>query len=116
MQKPLKITAADRAALEQLKVLLDADFEAPASLQDLCRKTGLNRDKLKRGFKLLYGQPPHTYQRIRRFKEAQRLLADTELPVSEIAYAVGYEQPNNFSTSFLKYAGCSPLCFRSKKQ
>lgn len=78
--------------------------------------TGLNRDKLKRGFKLLFGVPPHCFNREIRMQEAKRLLQQTEKPVSEIAYLVGYGQPNNFCTAFTKHAGCTPLQFRLQEQ
>jgi AraC-like DNA-binding protein len=48
-------------------------------------------------------------------KEGQRLLIETEMTVSEIAYLLGYEQSSNFSTAFKKKFGISPLAVRGEQ-
>jgi AraC-like DNA-binding protein len=48
-------------------------------------------------------------------KEGQRLLTETEMTVSEIAYLLGNEQSSNFSTAFKKKFRISPLAVRSEK-
>ncbi|MDW3646941.1 MAG: AraC family transcriptional regulator [Bacteroidia bacterium] len=38
-----------------------------------------------------------------------------ELPVKEVAYALGFEEANHFSSFFKKYAGMPPTAFQQKK-
>ena len=38
-----------------------------------------------------------------------------ELPVKEVAYALGFEEANHFSSFFKKYAGMTPTAFQQKK-
>ena len=38
-------------------------------------------------------------------EEAKRLLRERELPVSEIAYTLGYEHVSNFCKEFKKFTG-----------
>ena len=47
-----------------------------------------------------------------RFRMAQRLLKDTELPVSEIAIQLGYSNPENFTRAFRRWTGVSASDFR----
>ena len=63
----------------------------------------------------LFGSAPHQYHRNLQMKEGRRLLTETEMTVSEIAYLLGYEQSSNFSTAFKKKFGISPLAVRSEK-
>ena len=44
-------------------------------------------------------------------KKAECLLKEKHLNVSEVAYAVGYQDPFYFSKSFHKYYGVSPSRF-----
>lgn len=46
-------------------------------------------------------------------QRSKQLLAQSGLIIKEIAYQLGFEDPNNFSTFFQKYAGISPVAFRS---
>ena len=48
-----------------------------------------------------------------RISEARRLLKETDLPVREIAFQTGYDDPLNFSRMFRKVCGVSPTQFRN---
>lgn len=47
-----------------------------------------------------------------RIKQAKHLLSTTSLTVREIAFAVGYDDPNYFSRLFKEYTGYSPRAWR----
>ena len=47
-----------------------------------------------------------------RVEKAKELLETTDMPVREIAEAVGYENQNYFSRCFRKLEGCSPVEYR----
>jgi len=46
-------------------------------------------------------------------QRSKQLLSQSGLIIKEIAYQLGFDDPNNFSTFFQKYAGISPVAFRS---
>ena len=48
----------------------------------------------------------------RRVAQARRLLRDTDLPVAEVARAVGYENTGHFYRLFSREAGMSPRAYR----
>lgn len=108
MSRQLKISSRDREALGSVKEMLEADLEATPSLLFLCRSSGLNADKLKRGFKIMCGLPPVSYHRRLKMKEAMRLLRETEMSVVEIGWAVGYEYAGNFIKAFRREFGVRP--------
>lgn len=59
-----------------------------------------------------------TYQEILdkvRFERACRALGDTELPVKELAYDLGYSGPNNFIRAFRRMSGRTPTDYRNSK-
>ncbi|TNB49008.1 AraC family transcriptional regulator [Martelella lutilitoris] len=59
----------------------------------------------------------YTYREVletARCKRAQTLLSETDLSVSQIAFALGYEEHANFSRAFQRWMGCSPSAFRAR--
>ncbi len=66
-----------------------------------------------RYFKKKTGMTPQQYLINKRLQEAKALLSRLDLPVSEIAYMVGYSNVTHFVSSFKKYVGISPNQYRS---
>ena len=67
---------------------------------------------LKKCFRGVYGTSVYSYLRTYRLQVAQKLLLETELPVTEIASKIGYENPNKFTSAFKEMYGSSPTEFR----
>ena len=58
-----------------------------------------------------------TYSRIVdevRFQAACRLLEDSSLPLAEIASALGYSDPANFTRAFTRWTGTTPRAYRQR--
>lgn len=49
-------------------------------------------------------------------QEAGNLLRDNDMNISQIAFALGFEYPNNFSKFFKNHTGETPSTFRSKQK
>ena len=56
--------------------------------------------------------PFSTYLTTSRMTRAKELLAGTDRPITEIAFDVGYNDSNYFSTAFRKHEGISPSQYR----
>jgi AraC-like DNA-binding protein len=59
-----------------------------------------------------------TYSRLMdkvRYQKAISLMADAEIPLIEVAYALGYSEPANFSHAFKRWSGVSPRKFRQQQ-
>ena len=50
-----------------------------------------------------------------RYKRALKLINDTSIPITEIAFSLGYEFPENFTRAFRKQTGVSPSEYRKMK-
>ncbi len=64
-----------------------ARLDDPPSLTDLSRLAGINRNKLNRGFKQLYGNTAFNVLRDARLSKARVLLQETDLNLSEVAFS-----------------------------
>lgn len=87
-------------------------FRDTLTINDLAHEAALSANHLIRTYKQVFGVTPHQHIVFLRLKEAGRLLRKTEMPVSEICSAVGFESLGSFSTTFRKETGVSPIAYR----
>jgi AraC-like DNA-binding protein len=87
----------------------------PLTLDDLAGVACLSPNHFLRTFKALFHQTPHQYLTTKRLEHARRLLRQTELSVTEICFAVGFESLGSFSALFRRQTGLSPQAFRGQK-
>lgn len=92
-------------------VLHQMVLSGSSSAGDVARLFGIHERTLRRRLadegKNLHELIAHT-----RFELAQLLLENTKIPVTGIAAALRYEDPNAFSRAFRSWAGLSPLQWR----
>ena len=81
-------------------------------LMELCKSIGMSRSQLFRKLKALMNQSPSTFIRLYRLGKAKDLLLKTDLPVSQIAYRVGFKDPAYFSFAFHEAFGSTPSAVR----
>lgn len=91
-----------------------AHLDGEVSLAELAGLVNLSRFHFVTAFRLATGRTPHDWLTALRIQEAQRLLAVPELPVTEIALAVGYQTPSSFAAAFRKVAKMTPTEFRRR--
>ncbi|MBK9337513.1 MAG: DNA-binding response regulator [Lewinellaceae bacterium] len=84
--------------------LADADFDGPR----LARAMLLSEVQLYRKIKALTGKSTAIYIRSIRLHKGLELLRSTHSTISEIAYDVGFEDPNYFSRTFSQEFGVAP--------
>lgn len=76
-------------------------------IEVLLRKVPVARRTVERGFMQLIGRSPAQEMRRIRINNARRLLAQTNLPMQEIAEACGYATYNHLGAIFKKETGTS---------
>jgi AraC family transcriptional regulator len=91
---------------------ISAMFAEPVTLADVARAACLSPNHLLRSFRQVFGITPHQFLTERRVREAKRLLASTDLSVTEICLATGFESLGSFSSLFRKRYGVAPSQFR----
>ncbi len=78
------------------------------SIEDLAADMGLSRVQLYRKVKALTGNTPVDLLRKARLAQAQKLLQESTLSVSEIAYQVGFASPSYFTKCYKDEFGTVP--------
>lgn len=81
-------------------------------IEDLYLRLGISRVQLHRKLTALTGQPTSGFIRSFRLHKARKLLLETGKNVSEIAYEVGFADPNYFTRVFTEENGVSPTELR----
>ncbi|MFC3560559.1 hybrid sensor histidine kinase/response regulator transcription factor [Pedobacter jamesrossensis] len=104
-----ELPSMEKTFLEKVKntVTLYLDDEQ-FSVEKLGVEIGLSRTQLHRKLIALINKSPGDLIRIIRMEHAFNLLKSKAGTVAEIGYMVGYGNPQNFSTTFLKHFGFTP--------
>jgi AraC family transcriptional activator of pobA len=111
--------AVNHHLLQKLEDLLNSYFNSNASLsqgiptvQYLAGELNLTPTYLSDMLRSLTGQNAQQHIHDKLIEKAKEKLSTTRLPVSEIAYALGFEHPQSFSKLFKLKTNLSPLEFR----
>ncbi|MGL4238606.1 helix-turn-helix domain-containing protein [Tabrizicola sp.] len=99
---------AERRCLELMRARLSDDI----SLDELAAEVQLSTFHFARMFKRTVGVPPRAYLTRLRLEKASDLLERTDLPVTEIAFEVGYSSNQVLARVFLKNRRISPSDYR----
>ena len=98
--------------MDAVRSHLDSHYEESITLDDLAKKFHISTFHLAHAFKTACGYAPLQYITRRRIGEAQSLLIDTSLPITEIAIRTGYNSSSYFNKAFHKITGMSPRDYR----
>lgn len=99
-----------RRALEFISDKLEQQQGIP--LEVVAREVGMSRYHFSRVFKESMGLSPINYIVRQRIERAKKLLAETELPIADIALQAGFSGQSHFTTFFRKLVGLTPRSFR----
>ncbi|MEQ1749097.1 MAG: AraC family transcriptional regulator [Prosthecobacter sp.] len=111
VQQP-KATSPDR--IGKVCVYLEAHLTEPLYVADLAAMIGLGRSAFSRLFKSSTSRTVPQYINDLRIAHASKLLAETDLTVSQIAYDCGFVSPAHFQRQFRGHQACAPLAYRQK--
>ena len=99
-------------ALRRVREFIEAHLEQTISIQALAAMVGLSMCHFARAFKQSQGMTPHDYLVHCRVRRTQELLADTNLPLSEIAIAAGFADQSHCARRFRELVGLTPSRYR----
>ena len=88
------------------------NYSQKISLEEMAEQGGFNMNYFSELFKKETGKTFTAYVTEVRMEEAKKLLRDTDLPVYEVAEAVGYKDSKFFSQQFVKNVGIKPMEYR----
>jgi AraC family transcriptional activator of pobA len=106
------------ALLTRFEQLIDDYFKSSAegllTVQYLASQMNLSPNYLSDLLRVHTGQNTQQHIHEKLIAKAKEKLSTTSLSISEIAYALGFEHAQSFSTLFKKKTNLSPLEFRQK--
>lgn len=107
-------TADENTLAHAVHVYIMSHLTHTISLQDIARHFGYTKQHIIQVFKRNYFTTPTSFLIEKRLELAKMLLAETTLPIHEIAPRCGYEDPNYFSRLFREKYALSPQQYRSE--
>ena len=103
-----EVRPRDRAMADRVAARLADTFRNPPSVRELAGQAGVSVSKLSRTFKAVHGATLSEYLLSLRMRHAMALIRAAQLPVTQVAFEVGYDHAGNFSTAFRRHYGVSP--------
>lgn len=100
--------------LVRARAFIDAHSDLPLDLEQIARHASFSRYHFLRLFRDTFAQTPHQYLVQRRIERAKSLLAEGELSITEVCFAVGFQSLGSFSALFHRCAGAPPSAYRAR--
>jgi AraC family transcriptional regulator len=91
---------------------MEAHLDKPLALLDIAQAAGLSATHFARRFKHSTGSAPHQYLMRCRVERAQRLLAETDNAIAQVAFACGFAHQEHLTRVFRRLSGETPARFR----
>lgn len=98
--------------ITQLTDYLLAHLHTSLSLETLAQQVGLSAYHFAHLFRKTTGETPHQFVIRTRLETAQRLLKETDWPLSQVALSVGFQSQSHFTQVFKERLGETPRQYR----
>ena len=109
------VDAARRVAQAAASLIEDAALE-DAGLEAIAKRLGITDRHLRRAFGAEFGVSPVEFAQTQRLLLAKRLLTDTVLPVTDIAFASGFRSVRRFNALFRERYRLQPQQLRRRAE
>ena len=110
-QCPFLVDEANVSKIKKAKEIIIARMAEPPTLQQLADEIQLPLNKLKEGFKQIYGDSVFSFLFDYKMEVARQLLATGAHNVNEVGLKVGYSTASHFIAAFKKKFGTTPKKF-----
>lgn len=115
--KSIEVKSNDEQLMERLMEVVNRNLpDSKFTVENLAEEVGISRVQLHRKLKEMAGISTSEFIRNMRLKQAAKLLKEKGVNVSQIAYAVGFSNPDLFSVAFKKLYGCSPRDYAEREK
>jgi AraC-like DNA-binding protein len=107
-QCPFLVDEDNVAKIKKAKQIIIAKMQEPPSLKELSLEVNLPLNRLKEGFRQIYGDSVFSFLFDYKMEVARKLLASGSYNVNEVGAKVGYSTASHFITAFKKKFGTTP--------
>jgi AraC family carnitine catabolism transcriptional activator len=94
--------------VEQAQAIMREHIDEPLSCREIARRVGLSLRQIERRFRQELRCSVLQRYRLIRMTKAHQLLQQTELSVTEVAFACGFASPEYFCRLYRSMFDCSP--------
>lgn len=101
----------DIDCLNKAKDIIITSLNNSPTIPELAKLVGINQQKLKKGFKIVYGKTINQFLIQKRMEAAKILLTQNGNSIREVASQVGYSNQSHFSSKFRDHFGMLPKDF-----
>lgn len=98
--------------IEEIARYIKENLKSELSLEHICSKFFISKNRLYKGFKEHYGSTVNEFITEARLEAAKALLSETEIPIYAICEKIGIDNYTYFSKLFKKKVGTSPTKYR----
>jgi len=106
----------EKGFLKQLKEVVEEELENGGfTAEQFAEHLGMSRMQFHRKIKAVSGMSSMEYLNRARLSRAKKMLKNSTLRISEIAFSTGFNDANYFSKVFKKHYKLSPTEFRKRK-
>lgn len=109
-----KVLSEVPISLRKVAEHIQANLGEQLRIDELYKMTRWNKHQFIRNFKKFLDETPYQYILKSRIKKSKELLHKSEMPISQIAKSVGFQNHSSFSTAFLKLEKISADDFRRR--
>ena len=102
--------------LQRVLSCIETRLAERIQVRELANEIHMSPFHFARMFKLATGHAPHAYITHQRMDRARELLAQTQLPLLEVAARVGYQTQAHFTGVFHRYVGTTPRVYRLQQR
>ncbi|HNM23785.1 MAG TPA: helix-turn-helix transcriptional regulator [Saprospiraceae bacterium] len=97
-----------------IRALLNTGFKTRKNVGYYAAALNLTENRLYHATQHVLGKSPKQLINERLVLEAKRLLVNSDMPVKEISFELGFEEPTNFNQFFKKNTGMTPKTWRAR--
>lgn len=112
---PDTVVGRHQDLVARFRELIESELGKNKALADYAAALNVSESRLRNACLSVTEQSPMQMVHARILLEAKRELFYTSIPVSEIAYALGFDDPAYFTRFFTQRAGMSPSAFRTRR-
>jgi AraC family transcriptional activator of pobA len=108
------VSSRDRELVARFREQVEQRFRRHPALTEYAALLQTPETRLRRACLAVAGQSPVDLIHLRLLLEAERQLRYTSMPVTQVAYYLGFEDPAYFSRFFARRMGMSPRAYRER--
>jgi AraC family transcriptional regulator len=102
--------------LKQVTAFVAENYSTDVRLAELANVAGMSSFHFAREFKRTTGTTPHQYLIKFRVERAKALLAEAEIPLTEVSLQSGFSHQSHFTRLFRRFTGTTPNSYRLRLQ